>query len=561
MGTRAQTLEPLGVAHEVDYLAELGLGLRHAGDVLPLGRVGRLRLDLLRLVRGTSRIVMAIRTTIRPMNRIGSQVSANWATSSNVSASRAGPGIVVGIGAGGPVHESRARWPRPIVRRMRSVDDLTSSPDERQREIVEVLADAFSDLIQINPRAFRRKFRKMAAEPFDFYRGSAPLFYHDVDRIDDPYADERTSRVWIQGDLHAENYGTYMDSEGLLVFDVNDFDEAYVGHFTWDLQRMAASLALLGFSKAFPDRKIREMVETYARAYLDQVRNFASTERDEEFRLTLENSEGAIYDILVGARSGTRVGLLDRLTLIEEGERRFRDSAGERRLDFNEQVRVMNAFESYLETIPEQKRQESISYRVKDAMTLTGVGIGSAGQTVYSLLVEGRTQALENDVILSIKRANVPAPSRVVRDERIRGYFQHQGHRTALSQRALQAHSDPWLGWCELDGHGQVVQELSPYANDVEWDRVTEPDEMLALLGGLGRATAKVHCVSDASSDQTLVDFETESAILDAIGDGDDDFVEHLCKFGASYGERTREDHRLFVDAFRNGMIPGVEAT
>ena len=456
---------------------------------------------------------------------------------------------------------SPARAECLLFRLVASLDELNTSPEERQREIVEVLADAFSDLIEINPKAFRRKFRKMASEPFDFYRGSAPLFYHDVDRLDDPFADGRTSRVWIQGDLHAENYGTYMDAEGVLVFDVNDFDEAYLGHFTWDLERMAASLALLGFSKAFPDRKIAEMVDTYARAYLDQVGVFAGIERDEEFRLTLDNTEGAVHDVLVQARAGTRVGLLDSLTVIGDGERRFKDSAGERKLEFAEQARVMNAFESYLETIPEQKRQESISYRVKDAVTLTGVGIGSAGLPVYSLLVEGRTQALENDVILSIKRANEPALSRVVRDERIREYFQHQGHRTAVSQRALQAHADPWLGWCELDGHGQVVQELSPYASDLDWDAVAEPDEVLALLGGLGRATAKVHCASDASSDQTLVDFETESAILDAVGDDEDGFVDHLCRFGAAYGERAREDHRLFVDAFRNGMIPGVEAT
>ena len=444
---------------------------------------------------------------------------------------------------------------------MTSVEDLRSSSDDREQEIVDCLVEAFSELIEINPRAFRRKFRKMAAEPFDFYRGSAPLFYHDVDRLDDPYADDHTSRIWIQGDLHAENYGTYMDAEGVLVFDVNDFDEAYLGHFTWDLQRMAASLALLGFKKAFPDKTIRQMIDTYAHAYLDQVRYFARGERDEEFRLTLNNTDGELRDILLGARSGTRIDLLDSLTVIEDGERRFKESAGERRLDFQEQVRVMNAYEAYLETIPERNRQQSVSYRVKDVVTLTGVGVGSAGLPIQSLLVEGRTEALENDVILSMKRALVPAPSRVVHDERIESYFDHQGHRTALSQRALQAHADPWLGWCELDGHGQVVQELSPYAHDVEWDGVTEPDEVLPLLQGLGRATAKAHCVSDASSDETLVTFETEKAILEAIGDDDDAFVEQLCRFGADYGEATREDHRLFVDAFRNGMIPGVEAT
>jgi hypothetical protein len=58
--------------------------------------------------------------------------------------------------------------------------------------------------------------------------------------------------VWIQGDLHAENFGTYMDGHGVLIFDVNDFDEAYIGHFTWDVTRFAASLALLGCARRSP---------------------------------------------------------------------------------------------------------------------------------------------------------------------------------------------------------------------------------------------------------------------------------------------------------------------
>ena len=127
------------------------------------------------------------------------------------------------------------------------ISDLVESDDGRQAHIVEVLVDAFAELIERDPRAFRGKFRKMAADPFAFYRGSAPLFYSDVDQLEDPWVNEQTSRVWIQGDLHAENYGTYMDSAGVLVFDVNDFDEAYLGHYTWDVQRMAGSLALLGF--------------------------------------------------------------------------------------------------------------------------------------------------------------------------------------------------------------------------------------------------------------------------------------------------------------------------
>jgi uncharacterized protein (DUF2252 family) len=438
--------------------------------------------------------------------------------------------------------------------------ELARDPDERSQEIVSVLADTFGELIEADSRAFRRKFRKMAASPFAFYRGSAPLFYADVGRLEDPWADERTSRVWIQGDLHAENFGTYMDSAGILVFDVNDFDEAYVGHFTWDLRRMAASLALLGFAKALSDEAIERMIACYARAYVEQVRAFATGGHDREYRLTLDNTDGVLHEVLLRARLETRVALLEATTTVEAAERHFSSGSGVRRLQDGERAEVEQAFAAYLETIPEVKRQHSVSYAVKDVVGRAGFGIGSAGLPAYSLLVEGRTQALENDVVLSMKQGNVAAPSRVVSDREIERYFEHQGHRTAVSQRALQAHADPWLGWCELDGVGQVVKEVSPYEADIDWDQVSDLDEVFPLLEYLGQATAKVHCVSDAGSEQALVDFQTEEAIMTVVDGREDEFAADLVRFGRAYGNLARDDHRLFVDAFRNGRIPGVPA-
>src|SRR5688500_16298546 len=72
--------------------------------------------------------------------------------------------------------------------------------DQRTSCIVDTLVEAFADLMAADPAAFRAKFRKMAADPFAFYRGSDCLFYADVARLEDPWVDERTRRVWIQGD-------------------------------------------------------------------------------------------------------------------------------------------------------------------------------------------------------------------------------------------------------------------------------------------------------------------------------------------------------------------------
>jgi uncharacterized protein (DUF2252 family) len=434
-------------------------------------------------------------------------------------------------------------------------------PQQRRERIVDNLVDAFADLMAANPAAFRTKFRKMAADPFAFYRGSDCIFCADVASLEDPWADERTGRVWVHGDLHAENFGTYMDGEGILIFDVNDFDEAYVGHFTWDLQRFAASIALMSWQKALSDRDIDGLVARYARAYVDQVRWFVDEAEDKSFSLRLDTTDGVVHDVLQQARLRTRVSLLESVTETEGYTRRFRNGPGVRRLDDDERATVTTAFEAYLDTIPEAKRFRGITYAIKDIIGRSGFGVGSAGLPAYTVLIEGFNQALDNDVVLSMKQGNVAAPSRVVTDEQIASYFQHHGHRTALSQRALQAHADPLLGYTEIDGVGYVVSELSPYQADLDWSNLTEPADIAPVLDYLGRATAKVHCVADEDSDQTLVPFQTEEAIAAAIGDDEGRFADWLVEFARSYAAVVRDDHRLFVDAFRNGQIPGIDSS
>ncbi len=424
---------------------------------------------------------------------------------------------------------------------------------DRTAFIVDTLVDAFSDLMSADPAAFRTKFRKMAADPFAFYRGSACLFYADVAGREDPWADERTSRVWIQGDLHAENFGTYMDGHGVLIFDVNDFDEAYIGHFTWDVTRFAASLALLGWRKAISDDDISGLVRGYVGAYLDQVRRFASDADDRAFSLNLDTADGPVHQVLQLARLRSRVGLLDEITETEGFDRRLREVPGLRRLQDGERAAVLDAFDRYLESIPESKRMGSLTYNLKDVVATAGFGIGSAGLPAYNLLVEGHTQALENDIVLSMKQGNVAAPSRVVTDEAVAGAFGHHGHRTAVSQRALQAHADRLLGWTDLDGVGFVVSEVSPYEADLDWSALTEIEEIAPVVADLGRATAKAHCVADSDADHSLVPFQTEEAITAVVAGREEEFTDWVVEFAHTYAAQVRTDHALFVEAFRSG--------
>ena len=271
----------------------------------------------------------------------------------------------------------------------------------RSARIVDTLVGAFDDLMAANPAAFRTKFRKMAADPFAFYRGSACLSYADVAEREDPWANEQTSRVWIQGDLHAENFGTYMDGDGVLIFDVNDFAEAYIGHFTWDVMRFAASMALMGWCKAISDDDISTLIERFVRGYVDQVRSFVARDDDRGFSLNLRTAEGAVHQVLQLARLRTRVGLLDGITEEEGYDRVLRDGPGVRRLDDDERAKVVDAFTRYLDSIPESKRFHGVAYTVKDAIGRSGFGLGSAGLPAYTVLIERLNEALDNDVVVS----------------------------------------------------------------------------------------------------------------------------------------------------------------
>ena len=129
-----------------------------------------------------------------------------------------------------------------------------------------------------------------------------------------------------------------------------------------------------------------------------------------------------------------------------------------------------------------------------------------------------------------------------------------------VSQRALQVHTDPLLGHTTLDGVGYVIAEVSPYEVDLDWSDLTEPDEIAEVVEMLGRAAAKIHCASDEDSEQDLVNFQVEEAIAGSLDRRRKEFTTWLTDWGMAYAVRVRDDHALFVEAFREGQV-GVSAT
>jgi hypothetical protein len=86
------------------------------------------------------------------------------------------------------------------------------------------------------------KHEQMAFAPFPFLRAT---FYRWV-QVWETTCPELASapQVLAVGDLHTENFGTWRDTEGRLVWGINDFDEAFPMAYANDLVRLATSARL-----------------------------------------------------------------------------------------------------------------------------------------------------------------------------------------------------------------------------------------------------------------------------------------------------------------------------
>jgi hypothetical protein len=93
--------------------------------------------------------------------------------------------------------------------------------------------------LRLIPADLSVKHRMMARALFPFFRAT---FYRWMQVWGEEAGElSKAEAVLSVGDLHVENFGTWRDVEGRLVWGVNDFDEAYPLPWTHDLVRLATS--------------------------------------------------------------------------------------------------------------------------------------------------------------------------------------------------------------------------------------------------------------------------------------------------------------------------------
>ena len=110
------------------------------------------------------------------------------------------------------------------------------------RDIVQSTADFENWLrtqISLRDDHLQAKHDKMGEQLFEFFRAT---FYRWCERWNDACTEwARAEPVVAVGDLHIQNFGSWRDGRGRLIWGVNDYDEVATMSFATDLVRLAAS--------------------------------------------------------------------------------------------------------------------------------------------------------------------------------------------------------------------------------------------------------------------------------------------------------------------------------
>jgi uncharacterized protein (DUF2252 family) len=387
------------------------------------------------------------------------------------------------------------------------------------------------------------RMARMCASPFAFYRGAAAVMAADLDKtpISGIYA-------VIDGDAHLNNFGLYGTPQRDVVFDLNDFDEALIAPWEWDLKRLTASVNIAarenGFNRRERDAAVRRCVAGYTfnmarledMGILDIWYLHAYPGRDNPLRKIDAKSQAVIGKAVAKASTQTSIALLNKVAeKLPKGGWRFReDPPVLTRVDTKTRNDVIQALHDYAPTLYRERQYMFTKYRVIDVAHRV-VGVGSVGTRAYLVLLFGNS---ENDpLFLQVKQGMPPAHAPYAPPGLEE--FSHDGKRIVTGQRALQASTDVMLGWTSIGSTPYYVRQMKNMKGSipVEWLSGTTFNFYAWACGAL---LARAH--ARTTDPAAVAGYCGKSAVL---GDA-------LALWAEAYGNQTILDHAALVNAFKN---------
>ncbi len=252
--------------------------------------------------------------------------------------------------------------------------------------------------------------------------------------------------VLAVGDLHVENFGTWRDAEGRLIWGVNDFDESHPLSYANDLVRLAVSahLAAEGGHLALKQKDICDaLLEGYRESLREGGLAFVLGEKNEWLRQIAESE----------LRDPVHFwGKIDALPTVKGAV----------------PISAIDAIEHLMPA-------RDLPYRLASRIA----GLGSLGHARYVAVTDWRGGRVAREA-----KALVSSACYWAKDDQGPAEILYQ----TIISRAVRC-PDPFV---QLRGRW-IVRRLSPHCSRVELAAMRAPGKELRLLRAMGWETANIH--------------------------------------------------------------------
>lgn len=375
----------------------------------------------------------------------------------------------------------------------------------------------------------RRKWLRMAAGAFPFFRGTNGLFARAWPKLR-PQAPG--PNVWLCGDLHLENFGAFPTDDGEYRFDVNDFDESIVGPCSLDLVRCSTSILLAAEAWELPPTRATGMVL----AYLDTYRKAVAQEAAEQRPVEAEADWSRIGDLVAATRLGSAGLLLKRLTRRKaDGTRRIRTGDG-KHVAIGAKSKWRSAVTEALEAFG-----KLTGLTVQD-LAWRYAGIGSLGLGRFTVLAEESGKPL----LLALKEARPSLLRGAVEGEQPK--FADEAERVVTAQRLLQGKPTARLAALTVRDQPYRIRVLIPDENRSSLNQLRQrPGRLRKAVAIAGRLTARSQWRGGKP------DGADRTAELAAWATGP--ALESVLAAAVRFAEWVRRDYAAYRKAYRSGAF------
>ncbi len=302
------------------------------------------------------------------------------------------------------------------------------------------------------PEFLRLKYQAMYDDKYRFFRATAHLFFEDIPKMSFLHS---SPLVWICGDLHLENYGSYKGDNRLAYFNVNDFDECLLGPCLFDIVRMLCSIYVASDNLHVSKKDADYLVQYYTDNYFNKL------EQGYIRVLEKETAKGIMKKFLREIEGRKRKKFLAKKTIIEKGRRKFKiDDNHLSRLSKTDKEQLSSLYSKWAKSMP-----DAAFYRLKD-IAFRIAGTSSLGLRRYAVLIEGYGSP-DGNFLLDLKETRKSCVEKYIKVSQ--PSWQHEAHRITEVQRRVLSDPPALLDSLQLSNRNFVLKELQPLADRIDY--------------------------------------------------------------------------------------------